>query len=86
MECFTYGALAAKGKPCLRNLAMAVRCIDIFRNGMKNRCLQNYGNNSLLEDDALRGIDGTWQSIEGATTKAALGGKTSEATPLVAAK
>ena len=62
-------------KALARSLGVASTVHDRFQEWRDAEAFQNMWKEGLLEYDAMKGINWEWQALDGAMTKAPLGGK-----------
>ena len=74
MESSTCCGPAASGKRCLARSVLRALCMTDSSVGEPPESLRSYGKQGLSEYDQLHGIDWQWQAMDGAMTKAPLGG------------
>ena len=75
MESFICCVRAASGRRCRRSLARPAQCIGTSRNGADAEYFIAFGKSACESYDARRGIGWRWQALDGAMTKAPLGGE-----------
>ena len=77
----TFCVQVANGKPRHMSSVPAVHCIATSRNGHRRGVFRQLWKYCLRHYDHLRGIQWKWQSLDGSTTKAPLGGEKNREKP-----